>query len=66
MVSMPPPGKWDDEIIIQNQQLEVINVLEEFLSNECDESGKPKGMVNLTKMQDLGRKELIEGIKNKK
>ena len=40
-------------------------MLDEFLLHECDDSGHPKGMVNLTKMQDLGRKELINGIKTK-
>ena len=57
MVSMPPPGNLDDEIFIQNQQLEVINVLDDYLLQECDVSGNPIGMLNLTKPQALGRKE---------
>ena len=63
---MPPPGDWADEVTILQQQLEVLNILDEYMLQQCDQAGKPIGMVNLNKQQALGRKEIIEGIKTKK
>ena len=65
-ISMPEAGEWEEEVIIQQQQLEVLNIIERYLNNECDEFGNPSGSINLTKQEDLGRKEILRGVKDRK
>ena len=63
MVNMPPAGAWEDEVQIQQQQLEVLNTLDDFLASECDSRGRPIGMNNLNTSQAKGRKEILNGVK---
>ena len=65
LVYMPEASSWANEVIINHQQLETLQVLDEYILNECDEFGNPFGHENLTKQEALGRKEIIRGIKNK-
>ena len=66
MVNMPPPSDWEHEVVIQQQQLEVLNILDDYMLQQCDNNGRPIGMVNLTREQALGRKEILQGIKTRK
>ena len=66
MVNMPPPSDWEHEVVIQQQQLEVLNILDDYMLQQCDNNGRPIGMVNLTGEQALGRKEILQGIKTRK
>ena len=59
LVYMPEASSWANEVIINHQQLETLQVLDEYILNECDEFGNPFGHENLTKQEALGRKETI-------
>ena len=66
MIHMPEAGAWAEEVVIQRQQLEALEVIDNYILSDCDESGLPFGGLNLTKAEDLGRKEILRGVKSKK
>ena len=66
LIHMPEAGSWSEEVTIMRQQLETLEVIDDYIMTECDSSGKPFESLNLTKMEALGRKEILEGVKSKK
>ena len=54
-----------DEIKVHNQRLECREIINKFKENKCDSKGVIRGANNLTKIEEEGKKEIIEGIKNK-
>ena len=62
MLFMPPPVSDREEILIGSQKNEVLEVVENFILEECDQSGRPRGYSNMTKSEELGRKEIRNGI----
>ena len=60
---MPEPLAWSDEVIVQQQQLQVVNIVQEFIMQECDDKGNLAGGLNLTREQALGKKEISAGIR---
>ena len=64
-INMPGPAPERLEIQIQSDKLDALKGWELFVSEECDQKGNPKGSINLSREDFLGRKEILEGVKNK-
>ena len=45
---MPEPLTWTDEVLVQQQQLEVINNVQSYILEECDDEGHPSRRVDST------------------
>ena len=65
-VTMPEPLAWSAEVVVQQQQLQVLNVVQEYILQECDNSGNPAGGLNLSREQALGKREISTGIRDHK
>ena len=61
----PGPADIRTEINIQTDGLERMDVVSEFMSNFVDPQGNMKESRILTKEEERGRQEILEGIKTK-
>ena len=61
----PRPADIRTEINIQTDGLERMDVVSEFISNFVDPQGNMKESRILTKEEERGRQEILEGIKTK-
>ena len=61
------PGHINDkqELCIQSLKYASNLAMEQYIKEECDSNLTPTGGMNLTKAEDLGRKEIMEGIKSR-
>ena len=62
----PGPADIRTEINIQTDGLERMDVVSEFISNFVDPQGNMKESRILTKEEERGRQEILEGIKTKR
>ena len=61
----PGPADIRTEINVQTVGLERMDVVSEFMSNFVDPQGNMKESRILTKEEERGRQEILEGIKTK-
>ena len=61
------PGQINNKQELRIQSLKYASNLsmEQYIKEECDSNLTPTGGMNLTKAEDLGRKEIMEGIKSR-
>ena len=64
VIFMPPQLSPREEIDIEIQKLESIDTIKDFVKSKC-KNGRTEHSENLTKAELLGKKEILEGIKNK-
>ena len=64
-IELPDPGELDDEALIQFQKHETIKAARSYVKEQTDEKGKAKKLSNLTREEEIGRKEVKEGVKSK-
>ena len=62
---LPDPSSNRDEVIIQNQKLLMIDLVNEYINNNCDDDLLPIGANNLTWMERKGMKEIKDRCKTK-
>ena len=48
--------------MIQKQRVEVIESVDKYMKEHCDEAGRPRGSHNLTFSEFQGKREIIKGI----
>ena len=64
-IHMPKPAPDRDEVAIQSEMIELLDVWDLFVDRNCNEQGSIKNGNNLSRAEQMGRKEIHEGILNK-
>ena len=65
MIHMPQPASNREEIMIGAEQIQLLDAWDLYVDKNCSDNGTQIGAQNLTRAEELGRKEIQEGVESR-